>query len=74
MCLGYFALSLAVYLTGKYCISIVVTSIYIYTNELYPTQYRTSLFAFSSMIGRIGSITAPLTPALVCNANILSLK
>ncbi|XP_028161597.1 organic cation transporter protein-like [Ostrinia furnacalis] len=57
-------LNLAVYLIGKYSISIVVTSMYVYTAELYPTKYRHNLFAFSSMIGRIGSITAPLTPAL----------
>lgn len=61
---GFYGLSLAVYLLGKYTISIVVTSLYIFTNELFPTQYRTSLLAFSSMVGRIGSITAPLTPAL----------
>lgn len=42
-----------------------MTSIYVYTAELYPTKYRHSLFAFSSMMGRIGSILAPLTPALV---------
>lgn len=58
-------LSLAVYLIGKYCIAIVMTSVYVYTAELYPTKYRHSLFAFSSMVGRLGSITAPLTPALV---------
>ncbi|KAJ0183560.1 hypothetical protein K1T71_001536 [Dendrolimus kikuchii] len=59
-----YAASLAVYLIGKSSISIVVIAIYVYTTELYPTKYRHNLFAFSSMIGRIGSITAPLTPAL----------
>ncbi|XP_068617414.1 organic cation transporter protein-like [Battus philenor] len=57
-------LSLALYLIGKYCISMVTTSTYIYTTEIYPTKYRHSLLAFSSMIGRLGSILAPLTPAL----------
>ncbi|CAH0399956.1 unnamed protein product [Chilo suppressalis] len=57
-------LSLALYLIGTYCIATVMTSIYVYTAELYPTKYRHSLFAFSSMMGRIGSILAPLTPAL----------
>ncbi|KAJ2951326.1 hypothetical protein O0L34_g5727 [Tuta absoluta] len=54
---------LAVYLVGKFSISMVVAAIYVYTPELYPTRYRHRLFAFSSMVGRIGSITAPLTPA-----------
>ncbi|XP_075975667.1 organic cation transporter protein-like [Anticarsia gemmatalis] len=57
-------LRLVIYLAGKFFISIVFTSLYLYTSELYPTQYRHSLLAFSSMIGRIGSITAPLTPVL----------
>ncbi|XP_045499393.1 organic cation transporter protein-like [Colias croceus] len=59
-----FGVSLTVYLIGKCCISMVITSLYVYTAELYPTKYRHSLFAFSSMIGRLGSITAPLTPAM----------
>lgn len=58
-------LSLFLYLFGKYCIAVVMTSVYVYTAELYPTKYRHTLFAFSSMVGRLGSITAPLTPALV---------
>ncbi|XP_038214317.1 organic cation transporter protein-like [Zerene cesonia] len=61
---GNEGLSLAIYLIGKYSIAVVMTSVYVYTAELYPTKYRHSLFAFSSMIGRLGSITAPLTPAL----------
>ncbi|RVE42199.1 hypothetical protein evm_013148 [Chilo suppressalis] len=54
-----------IFLLGKFGISVVVTSLYLFTSELYPTQYRHSLLGFSSMIGRIGSITAPLTPALM---------
>ncbi|CAG5054653.1 unnamed protein product [Parnassius apollo] len=61
---GNEGLSLALYLIGKYSIAMVMTSVYVYTAELYPTKYRHSLFAFSSMVGRLGSITAPLTPAL----------
>ncbi|KAJ8716899.1 hypothetical protein PYW07_003526 [Mythimna separata] len=61
---GNDGLRLALYLFGKYCIAIVMTSVYVYTAELYPTKYRHNLFAFSSMVGRLGSITAPLTPAL----------
>lgn len=55
---------LALYLLGKCSIAIVMTSIYIYTAEIYPTRHRHTLLAFSSMIGRLGAITAPLTPAL----------
>ncbi|CAH0399959.1 unnamed protein product [Chilo suppressalis] len=55
---------LVIFLLGKFGISVVMTSMYLYTSELYPTQYRHSLLGFSSMIGRIGSITAPLTPVL----------
>lgn len=62
---GMDELSLAMYLIGKYSIAVVMTSVYVYTAELYPTKYRHNLFAFSSMVGRLGSITAPLTPALV---------
>ncbi|KAI8422046.1 hypothetical protein MSG28_009945 [Choristoneura fumiferana] len=61
---GYYGLSLTVYLIGKFFSAMVMTSVYVYTAELYPTKYRHSLFAFSSMVGRIGSILAPLTPAL----------
>ncbi|KAG7299221.1 hypothetical protein JYU34_017774 [Plutella xylostella] len=55
---------LVLFLIGKFGISVVFTSLYLFTSELYPTEYRHSLLAFSSMIGRVGSITAPLTPAL----------
>ncbi|XP_023935708.2 organic cation transporter protein-like [Bicyclus anynana] len=56
---------LIMYLLGKYGIAIVATSVYLFTSELYPTEFRHSLLAFCSMIGRIGSIAAPLTPVLV---------
>ncbi|CAF4852392.1 unnamed protein product [Pieris macdunnoughi] len=57
-------LRLVVYLAGKFGISLVFTSLYLYTSELYPTEFRHSLLGFSSMVGRIGSICAPLTPLL----------
>ncbi|XP_023935647.2 organic cation transporter protein-like [Bicyclus anynana] len=56
---------LIIFLLGKFGISMVMTSLYLYTSELYPTEFRHSLLAFSSMIGRIGAITAPLTPVLM---------
>lgn len=60
-----YGLSLFLYLTGKFCIGAVMTSLYLYTAELYPTRYRHSFLAFSSMLGRIGSVVAPLTPPLM---------
>ncbi|KAI5645207.1 sugar transporter domain-containing protein [Phthorimaea operculella] len=56
-------LYLTLYLIGKCSISTVMVSIHLYTAELYPTKHRHSLFAFSSMMGRLGHIVAPLTPA-----------
>ncbi|XP_030020683.1 organic cation transporter protein [Manduca sexta] len=58
-------LRLVLFLLGKFGIAVVFTSLYLFTSELYPTEYRHSLLAFSSMVGRIGSITAPLTPVLM---------
>lgn len=58
-----YAVSLTVYLIAKMAIAMVMTAVYVYTAELYPTKHRHSLFAFSSMMGRIGSMVAPLTPA-----------
>ncbi|KAL0880515.1 hypothetical protein ABMA27_002911 [Loxostege sticticalis] len=57
-------LSLSVYMVGASCSGGILSSLYIYTAELYPTAYRHRLFAFSSMMGRFGAILAPLTPAL----------
>ncbi|XP_073955325.1 organic cation transporter protein-like isoform X4 [Choristoneura fumiferana] len=50
---------------GKLAISMTFSSIYIYTSELFPTSARHSLLGFCSMIGRIGSILAPMTPLLM---------
>ncbi|XP_068617413.1 solute carrier family 22 member 3-like [Battus philenor] len=58
-------LRLVMYLLGKFGIAMVLSGLYLYTSELYPTEHRHSLLAFSSMIGRIGSICAPLTPPLM---------
>ncbi|XP_045769453.1 organic cation transporter protein-like [Maniola jurtina] len=55
---------LIIYLLGKFSVSTAMTSLYLFTSELYPTEFRHTLLAFSSMVGRIGSITAPLTPVL----------
>ncbi|XP_050348785.1 organic cation transporter protein-like [Nymphalis io] len=60
-----YVVRLVIFMLGKFGISVVMTSLYLYTSELYPTEFRHSLLAFSSMIGRLGSITAPLTPVLM---------
>ncbi|CAH2241434.1 organic cation transporter protein-like [Pararge aegeria] len=57
-------LRLIIYLLGKFSISTVMTSMYLFTSELYPTEFRHTLLAFSSMVGRIGAVIAPLTPVL----------
>ncbi|XP_023935631.2 organic cation transporter protein-like [Bicyclus anynana] len=59
------AARLVIFLLGKFSISAVMMSVYLFTSELYPTEFRHTLLAFSSMIGRVGSITAPLTPVLM---------
>ncbi|XP_041980245.1 solute carrier family 22 member 16-like, partial [Aricia agestis] len=58
------SLRLIVFLLGKFMISAVMNSLYLYTSELYPTEFRQSLLGFSSMVARIGSMVAPLTPVL----------
>ena len=63
--LAYSTIRLLVYMLGKFGISAVMMMLYLYTSELYPTVYRHSLLGFSSTVGRIGSIVAPLTPVLV---------
>jgi MFS family permease len=71
-CIGFaftpksmYGLSLFLFLAGKYFIGLVMTSVYLYTAELYPTRHRHSFLGFSSMLGRIGSIVSPLTPPLM---------
>lgn len=60
-----YGLSLFLYLLGKFCTGVVFTSLYLFTTELYPTRHRHSFLGLSSMIGRIGSVIAPLTPPLM---------
>lgn len=58
-------ISLTLYLIGKFAISSVFTSLYLYTSELYPTSDRHKFLAFSSTIGRIGTVVASFSPALM---------
>ncbi|XP_028161596.1 organic cation transporter protein-like [Ostrinia furnacalis] len=59
-----YALSLSVYMVGAGCSGAVLSALYIFTAELFPTPARHRLFAVASSVGRIGSAVAPLTPAL----------
>ncbi|GAB0089510.1 hypothetical protein DMENIID0001_040640 [Sergentomyia squamirostris] len=55
---------LILFLIGKFSITISFTTLYLFTNELFPTELRHSLMATCSMMGRLGGIVAPQTPLL----------
>ena len=44
---------------GKFSITASFTVVYVYTTELYPTVIRNTGLCLSSMVGRLGSISAP---------------
>lgn len=46
--------------------------LYIFTAEIWPTSFRNTLMNICSMIGRFGSMSAPLTSLLVRNFHSLS--
>lgn len=56
--------SIVLYLGGKFFITLAYNSLYVFAAEVFPTNYRTSLLAMTSTIGRIGSTVAPQTPLL----------
>ncbi|CAB3244114.1 unnamed protein product [Arctia plantaginis] len=56
--------SILLYLGGKFFITLAYNSLYVFAAEVFPTNYRTSLLAMTSTIGRIGSTVAPQTPLL----------
>ncbi|KAL0870381.1 hypothetical protein ABMA27_005391 [Loxostege sticticalis] len=57
-------LSLVIYLSGKFSITVAYSSVYIYVSEVFPTNVRQSLLAVCSSLGRVGSTLAPLTQLL----------
>ncbi|XP_063830241.1 organic cation transporter protein-like [Ostrinia nubilalis] len=59
-------LSLVIYLSGKFSITVAYSSVYIYVSEVFPTNVRQSLLAVCSSLGRVGSTLAPLTQLLFC--------
>lgn len=56
---------LALFIVGKGAITCAFSSVYNFTAELWPTSLRNTMMGFCSMIARIGSMLAPLTPLLV---------
>ncbi|KAI5651510.1 major facilitator superfamily domain-containing protein [Phthorimaea operculella] len=56
--------SVALYLIGKWSVTLAYSSVYIYVSEVFPTNMRQTLISFCSTAGRIGSLIAPLTPLL----------
>ncbi|CAG5059240.1 unnamed protein product [Parnassius apollo] len=56
--------SIALYLIGKWSVTLAYSSVYIYVSEVFPTNMRQTLISFCSTAGRIGSLIAPLTPLL----------
>lgn len=62
-------LSLIFFFMGKLFIHHSFTSLYLYTNEMWPTIFRHRVMGICSTIGRFGSIAAPLAPLLVRSEN-----
>lgn len=58
-------LSLTFFFVGKLLIHHSLNSLYMYTNEMWPTIWRHRVLGICSTIGRFGSIGAPLAPLLV---------
>lgn len=56
---------LLVFMLGKMSITCAFNCLYIFTAEQWPTSVRTTITNFCSMIGRIGSMLAPMTAILV---------
>lgn len=53
------------YLVAKASISCTYNSIYVYSAEMWPTNIRTTVLNFCSMIGKIGPMIAPMAAILV---------
>ena len=52
-------------ITGKFGITIGHCILYIWSAEVYPTSLRTTLMGINSVMGKLGSILAPLVANLV---------
>lgn len=62
---------LPLFMVGKASITCAINSIYVFTAEQWPTNIRTTIMNSCSMIGRIGSMVAPMTAVLVIFFNSL---
>lgn len=62
---SYATISLMFFFLGKLFINHTFTALYMYTTEMWPTVLRHSVMGTCSMVGRVGSIAAPLAPLLV---------
>ncbi|XP_063368145.1 solute carrier family 22 member 1-like isoform X1 [Cydia amplana] len=56
--------STALYLVGKWSVTLAYSSVYIYVSEVFPTNMRQTLISICSTAGKIGSLVAPMTPLL----------
>lgn len=56
---------LALFFVGKLAITFAFNGLYVFTAELFPTRARSSALAACSLVGRLGSVAAPMTPLLV---------
>ncbi|KAK3921008.1 Organic cation transporter protein [Frankliniella fusca] len=66
-------LQVALYMLGKFAITISFIVIYVITAEMFPTNIRQSMVSYGSTFGRIGSILAPQTPLLATVSESLPL-
>lgn len=51
-------LNLTLFLIGKFTITVSFSTMYTFTSEIFPTNYRHTLLGFCSGFGRLGSIIA----------------
>lgn len=58
-------LPLILFFIGKMSVQHSFNSLYLYTNEMWPTILRHTVMGMVSTIARVGSLAAPLTPLLV---------
>lgn len=62
---------LILFLLGKAFMTCAYTSLFVFTAEQWPTNIRTTVMNTCLMVGRMGSMTAPLAVVLVSNFNKL---
>lgn len=64
----------AILFVGMMAEASAFTILYVFTAELWPTQFRSMLTNICAMVGRIGSIIAPLSVLMVGLSQVLMLK